>query len=371
MSNNMINIVENVFENLKQSITDDDYIANISNSKRMIRPNSQYGKEICNILQHSKFQIFNMSQSIKCMILCYENCFYLLYPYDIILNKYWAYEYDEKFMEGFGLIAISQSFLIPYEGKSYEIYNNIFGSSLKEFDFKDVACFYQNYTIIKVDPEINELVYIEDIFRLTGMFFSANRIYTSHILSDKTYENLSLLLNLKSSRCIASCIIRCYDSSVLDHCFLELYRCLEFLFYIQISFDITNKYNDINLNSILNLIVNREIIKREQDTLEAVIKHIDSYPSINEFINFLLENQYFSFSQETEINKCHVIAVHIYDLRCKTAHLSYKHEYIQSDYKWITLIELLSKLVYDVYNNLDSKIIDICSTNNIWDEINI
>lgn len=371
MSNKMINIIENVFKDLKSNVIEDEYIK-IQDKTLRINPNSICGDEISKILQHSKTKIFNMSHSIKCMIIFYDDCYYLMYPYYLELNEYWTCVNQESFQEGFGLIAISESFLFPYKDKSYEIYNKIFASTLSNFDFIDIACFYQKYTIIKDIPELNELIYLEDIYRLTGLFLTNNLIFTSNVLTPKTYSTINSLLCLKSSRCISSCIIRCLDSYLLDHCFLELYRCIEFLFYIQISFDITKKYTESNLNSIINLVSNREIVRREQDTLEAIIKNIDKTYVIDDFFNFLVNNAYITVPQESdfnsnkEINKCHFIALHIYDLRCKTAHLSYNHEYIPFDYKWQALIELLSNLVFNIYTDLDQKLNDICDSNNIW-----
>jgi len=369
MSNKMIDIIKNVFEDLKSNITEDYYISSILDIKRMINPNPEFGDKISDILQFSKYKIYNMTKMIKCMVFFYENNYYMLYPYDLQLTNDWKYASEEYFVEGFGLIAISNSFLIPHKNKSYEIYNNIFGSSMSKFDYCDIVCFYQDYTIVKSDIALNELVYTDDIYRITGLFISKNIKYTNTILSKKTYDNIFLLLNLKSSRCISSCIIRCLDSSLLDHCFLELYRCLEFLFYLQISFNIKEKYDDTDLNSIINLVANREIIKREQDTLEAVIKNIDSSCSIENFIEFMEKHNYIDSSQTT--NKCNAIATHIYDLRCRTAHLSYLHKYIPTDYNWELLIENLSNLIYNIYNKLDSQIINICDENRIWNEINI
>lgn len=368
MSNRMIDIIENVFKDLKSNITEDDYISFISDKKIMINPNASFGYEISNILQCSKYKIYNMTHSIKCILFSYENIYYLLYPYDLIVDQSFN-ETKESFFEGFGLIAISNSFLLPYQNKSYEIYNNIFGSTLTKFDFKDIVCFYQPYTIIKNDIDLFELSYIEDIYRFSGLLFSKNIKYNNTILSENTYKNIIALLNLKSSRCIATCIIRCLDSSLLDHCFLELYRCLEFLFYIQISFNIIEKYTDTELNPVISLVSNREIIKREQDTLESVIKNAEHSSSIDDFIQFMTLNHFLDSSQD--INKYHSIATYIYDLRCRTAHLSYNHEYIPTDYNWESLIENLSNLIYNIYNKLDSQIIDICITNNIWNNIDI
>lgn len=368
MSNKMIDIIENVFKDLKSNITEDDYISSITDKKRMINPNDLFGNEISHILQHSKYKIYNMTHTIKCILFSYDNIYYLLYPYDLVIDQLF-YETKESFVEGFGLIAISNSFLLPYQNKSYEIYNNIFGSTLTKFDFKDIVHFYKPYTIIKNNMELIELNYIEDIYRISGLLFSKNINYSNAVLSDNTYKNIIALLNLKSSRCISACIIRCLDSSLLDHCFLELYRCLEFLFYIQISFNIIEKYTGTELNPVISLVANREIIKREQDTLEAVIKNAESSSSIDNFLEFMTLNNFLDSSQD--INKCHSIATYIYDLRCRTAHLSYKHEYIPIEYNWKLLIENLSDVIYNIYNKLDSKIIDICVTNNIWNIIDL
>ena len=361
MSNTIDKIVNKVFENLESKcFIELPYLT----KKRYIHPHQdiEINTKIKNVLKSAKYKVINMSYSVKCMIVFYDDIYYLIYPYDLDCFSFGMLILSEEFKISFGILAMSEDLLIPYDDISFKIYNYILESSLNCFDFEDISCFYKKYTIV----ELNDISFKEDIYRITGLILSNNLSFTTNILSRITYNNLFLLLNLESSRCISTCIVRCLDSSLLDHCFLEIYRCIEFLFYIQTAIDISKKYNNDNLYLLIDLVYNREIAHTERDSLYAIIKNINDSYCINEFYDFLISNKYVDVSE----NKHHTISEHIYDLRCKTAHLRYKHEYIVSDYKWNKMIEYFSALVYKIYSLLNDTILNICNNNSNWDNIN-
>lgn len=362
MSNKYTEFISEVFVNLEKNAIND---LPIPKKERYINP--YYIKEkndyIIDILKYAKFKIFKMSTNISCMCICYKSIYYLVFPYDFGDVDYAILINDDIFNISFGILAISQSLLLPIKENSFDIYDKILASELEHFDFDDIVLYYKNYTIF----EMNSLMYIEEIYRFTGSILIKNLSYTSNILTQNTYNNLSKLLAFESTRSISICIIRCLDSYLLDHCFLEIYRCVEFLFYLQIAFDISEKYENSDLNLIIDLVYKREIIHKEQDTLESLIKNIKNSDLIDGFYDFLINNGY--ANHQINSNKYHVIAEHIYDLRCKTAHLKYRHEYVHSNYKWDILIENFSSLVLIIYELLDEKILQICRENNVWKDI--
>jgi|GluameStandDraft_1065615.scaffolds.fasta_scaffold71688_1 hypothetical protein len=75
--------------------------------------------------------------------------------------------------------------------------------------------------------DLFELSYIEDIYRFSGVLFSKNIKYNNTILSENTYKNIIALLNLKSSRCIATCM---YIHKELD-CVLSNSLCTHKILY--------------------------------------------------------------------------------------------------------------------------------------------
>lgn len=361
MSNTIDKIIDKVFNNLEsRSVSNLPY----STKKRYINQHSEIkiNNKIIDILKNVKYKTIDMSYSIKCMVSFYEDIYYLVYPFDLECFNFGTLTITEEFKIGFGILAMSEDLLIPYDNISFKIYNNILDSSLDSFNFEDLICFFKQYSII----ELNELLFKEDIYRLTGLILSNNLIYTANILSENTYNNLFLLMNLESSRCISACIVRCFDSSLFDHCFLEIYRCVEYLFYLQTAIDISKKYNNASLYLLIDLVYDREITHTERDSLYAIIKNINDSYCIDEFYDYLISNNYISGS----INKHHTISEHIYDLRCKIAHLRYRHEYIIPNYNWIITIEYFSALVYKIYLSLNDIILNICNNNSDWDSIN-
>ncbi len=137
-------------------------------------------------------------------------------------------------------------------------------------------------------------------------------------------------------------------------------------FYLQTAIDISVKYNNANLYLLIDLVYDREIIHTERDSLYAIIKNINDSYCIDEFYNYLISNNYVNSS----VNKHHTISEHIYDLRCKTAHLRYRHEYITTNYNWNKTIEYFSALIYKIYLSLNDVILNICNNNSDWDSIN-
>lgn len=361
MSNTIDKIIDKVFNNLEaKSAKELPY----STTKRYITKHSksEINSKIMDILKNAKYKVIYMTRSIKCMIVFYEDNYYLVYPFDLDCFNFGTLTFTEELRISNGILAMSEDLFIPYDNISFNIYNNILGSTLNSFNFEDLICFFKPYSIV----ELNELIFKEDIYRITGLILSNNQMYTANILSEITYNNLFLLMNLESSRCISNCIVRCFDSSLFDHCFLEIYRCVEFLFYLQTAIDISVKYNNANLYLLIDLVYDREIIHTERDSLYAIIKNINDSYCIDEFYNYLISNNYVNSS----VNKHHTISEHIYDLRCKTAHLRYRHEYITTNYNWNKTIEYFSALIYKIYLSLNDVILNICNNNSDWDSIN-
>lgn len=361
MSNKVTDIIKKVFVNLEEHIPPGLPIYQPKDmfiSKNRI---PEINTKLMDILKYTKYKKIIVSNNMTFLLLLYDNNYYIVYSFDLECPDLGEIIIAEEFIVAFGTIAISENILVSHEDASFKIYNNIFASSINEFDFNDISCFYRKYTIIK----LNEIKFKEDIYRFTGLILINNLYWTSNVLTLRTYKNLLYILNLESSKSISMCIIRCLDSALLDHCFLEIYRCIEYLFYIQTAIDISDKYSTADLFLLIDLVYNKEIINTERDSLYALIKNINDTYCIDEFYDFLESNNYISPST----NKHHSISEHIYDLRCKTAHLKYKHEYIIFSYKWDKTIEYFSALVYAIYSSLNRKILYICKNNDGWDNI--
>lgn len=377
MSQNMISIVEKVFKNLKTDIVNEVSLSAIPNKIYKLRPNANYADEVSDILQRSKYKIIIISSKIKCLLFSYRNEYYLLYPYDFDYGNYGNFVDGEPFVEGFGIIALSLSFLIPYPEKEFQILNEVFASDNNEFDYKCIAKFYKPFVLIKDTSKNIELCYTQDITRITALFLVKNSNFISLDLSTNTTSNFSELLLLKSSRNISDCIIRCLDSVSYEYCFLELYRCVEFLFYIQIAQNIIKKYKikPKLFDKIIDLVVEREIIKRENETLLSLF-HIINENDVIQFYNFLLSCKYIDEPKKDKngnenIDYYSITSSYIYKLRCRIAHFSYKHEIISSTYNWYELLEYFSTIVLNIYKNLNDTIIDLCESNNDWTPITL
>lgn len=366
MSNSLDTIFKKIFVNLEEkAYKDSSLIFTPENMFINPHPIDKIDNKITNILKTSKYTIFNILHNIKVMFLSYNDDYYLFYPIDLNCFDFGDLVYEDEFVIGFGIIAISEDLLLPHEDISLLIYDTILASSTNSFDFNEISRFFKKYTIIK----LTEINYKEDIYRYTGLLLADNLSNSSKILSPKIYDNLSKILNLESSRCIATCIIHCLDSQLLDHCFLEIYRCIEFLFYLQTAIDITNKYESKELYLIIDLVYDREIIHSERDSLYDIIKNVNDSFCINDFYDFLANNNYIEKSSSDAPNKHKIISGYIYDLRCKIAHLKYKYEQVDSNYDWITTIEFFTDMVYKIYLSLNEQILKICSDNNNWTNI--
>lgn len=377
MSQKMINIVEKVFKNLKSDIINEVPINAIPDKIYKLIPNVNYADEVSDILQRSKYKMFTISSKIKCLLFSYRNEYYLLYPYEFEYGNYGNFIDDEPFIEGFGIIALSLSFLIPFPERGFQILNEVFASDGNEFNYNCIAKFYKPFVLIKDTSKNIEICYIQDITRITALFLVNNNDFINLNLSTKTIKNFSEMLLLKSSRNISECIIRCLDSVSYEYCFLELYRCVEFLFYIQIAQNIIKKYNIKQklFNKIIDLVVEREIVKRESETLLSLF-HILNKNDIIQFYNFLLSHNYVDEPKKDRngnenVDFYSITSSYVYKLRCRIAHLSYKHEIISSTYNWYEYIEYFSTIVLNIYKSLDDTIINLCEENNDWTLITI
>lgn len=82
-----------------------------------------------------------MTRSIKCMIVFYEDNYYLVYPFDLDCFNFGTLTFTEELRISNGILAMSEDLLIPYDNISFNIYNNILGSTLNSFNFEDLICF--------------------------------------------------------------------------------------------------------------------------------------------------------------------------------------------------------------------------------------
>ena len=367
MSNNMISVIENIFNDLKSHMNVE--LSNRDFGTKIIVPNEQFKDKLIDILKNAKIRIVKLSSTMGCISILYDDEYYFLYPKDIDFNGLGELINDEYYIEGFGLFAISNSFLLSYENKSYEIYNEIFASENSDFYFEDIKKFYHPYSIIKDVSHGNDFKYIQDIYRMLAIISLQNSDLIPLKFEEKFYLNLNNLLLLESSRSIANCVARCIESTLYEHCFLEMYRCIEFLFTIQISLKVQEKHH-LPFDDVINLVTEREIIKREPDTLLSIFREIEELP-IKEMYNFLLKSNYIDKQKmdkdgKENVDVYSVVSIYVYNIRCRIAHYSYKHSSISSEFNWGEFLIYLSNIILHIYIKMNNIIVELCEKNNDW-----
>lgn len=151
-------------------------------------------------------------------------------------------------------------------------------------------------------------------------------------------------------------------SSINEYGFLQLYQCLEYLFIIVNSIEISNKLG-LDVNDIINVVVHYELKKSESENLLHVMRK-----AAESTIDVFISNLNYSIDEE-QSDKHSVVSQHIYKLRCNIAHLRFNQSELTLAMGWEQLISSFVEIIISIYSNLDAEIISICKNNNSWNKI--
>lgn len=364
MSRLVIKTMEEIFNCLEKNIKE-EHKSLIKRHERHIKAS---GDETLTISFVKDAKLLNFGDKMSCSIcgLKYQNDIY------IVTRSSNAALFETLFLEivpdqaielyqGAGMLAIAYNFLTLKEGiSSLDLVDRCLGMDKENncFLFEDICNLFEKYSVFKIDEHIFSFKYAEDFDRLEAMMLmTSDKYYGSTIQS-----NLNRLLCMCGSRSIAASIINGIKSSQWEYCYLQFYHCLEYLFAISNAIDLQLKYINVDIALAIDIASDGVLKKAEKDSLVGVISKYTPKNTLDNFCKFT----HACDEAESKVDKA---ADYIYKIRCNLAHLRFKQDALPLKCEYDIMLDEITALIADTYENLEEKIIEICSLKDSWTEL--
>lgn len=271
-------------------------------------------------------------------------------------------------MYGIGILLFNERMLtISNETTGYMVYDRIFGfTEDMEYECDVVFEMIQNYTLFEFDNQDFEMYYKEDLDRLLYMmFFYDNRDYGQNM---ELTSNILQILEMDSSKCIISILGNIAQTRDASMIFLQLYRCIEYLFIICKALDLSKKYDMEGETKKMVLMIDSEKIHfPENGCINQIICQYALSGVLEEYYDYVCN--YVNKNEIKSEQKEKTVSDYIYATRCKIAHFKYGQEKISDAETLEKSNVILSKLVKSIFQELDDDLMKINKDLDTFSEI--
>lgn len=275
------------------------------------------------------------------------------------------YVSDQEILDGIGvLMFIDGMITVNEEQTGYAIFDRFFGfEEDRRYECEVLFEVIQNYVVFEFDDQDIDIRYMEDLERLSYMLYFEN--FSEKI---ELYSDIYHILELNSSKCIVSILGNIAKTNGSSNIFLQLYRCLEYLFIICKALEFLKKHELQDELSKIVLVLDEEKIRfAENGCLHLIIDKYATSEIINEYYNYVDKNV--RHGETTSENKVQTVCDYIYSTRCKIAHYKYGQEEIFDSGTLQESIIILCKLVKSVFEKLDDVLMEINTELGVFSEI--
>lgn len=272
---------------------------------------------------------------------------------------------EQEILDGIGvLMFIDGMITVNEEQTGYAIFDRFFGfEEDRRYECEVLFEVIQNYVVFEFDDQDIDIRYMEDLERLSYMLYFEN--FSEKI---ELYSDIYHILELNSSKCIVSILGNIAKTNGSSNIFLQLYRCLEYLFIICKALEFLKKHELQDELSKIVLVLDEEKIRfAENGCLHLIIDKYVTSEIINEYYNYVDKNV--RHGETTSENKVQTVCDYIYSTRCKIAHYKYGQEEIFDSGTLQESIIILCKLVKSVFEKLDDVLMEINTELGVFSEI--
>lgn len=272
---------------------------------------------------------------------------------------------EQEILDGIGvLMFIDGMITVNEEQTGYAIFDRFFGfEEDRRYECEVLFEVIQNYVVFEFDDQDIDIRYMEDLERLSYMLY-----FESFSEKIELYSDIYHILELNSSKCIVSILGNIAKTNGSSNIFLQLYRCLEYLFIICKALEFLKKHELQDELSKIVLVLDEEKIRfAENGCLHLIIDKYVTSEIINEYYNYVDKNV--RHGETTSENKVQTVCDYIYSTRCKIAHYKYGQEEIFDSGTLQESIIILCKLVKSVFEKLDDVLMEINTELGVFSEI--
>jgi len=277
------------------------------------------------------------------------------------------YVSDLEVLHGIGILMfIDRMITISDDVNGYIIFDRFFGfDEEKRYSCEDFFDIIQNYVVFEFDDQDIEIRYMEDLDRLSYMMYFNNDDNSETIeLSSNIYH----ILETNSSKCIVSILGNIAQTKSVSDIFLQLYRCLEYLFIICKALEYSEKYRlQDNVSKIVRVLDAEKIRFSESGCLHQVIDTYAMSEIVDEYYKYIDKNV--RTDGIISEKKVQTVCDYIYGTRCKIAHYKYGQEDIVDENTLQISNIILCKLVRNIFEKMDDILMQINMELDVFHEI--
>lgn len=274
---------------------------------------------------------------------------------------------DDEVLFGMGILLANNDVIhIKTTISGYQIYDEFFAFDEEmEYECREVLAIFDSYLVYEIAEDDFILKYKEDINRLLCALLIKSCFFKyGNVFVDIAFD----IFILESSRCIIPMFDTILQTQKNDIVFLQLYRCLEYLYIIQRAWDISKKYN-MEIKDTLDMLNNENIRYPEASSIKDLISLYCSKDIIDEYCDYLERNTTISINNDE--NKMKKVAEYIYTTRCKIAHYKYGQVKLYDEETLYESNVILCKMVKEVYQEIDEEIVKLNEKLRSWEELSI
>lgn len=348
--------------NILQSYVPQEMTIRITNVKR----NLFFTRLTYDVIEKADFYCSNAILGYRIALIRYKSNNYIYLSESLFERGVLNFEYevdDKELLYGIGVLLFNEGILKPkpqFEG--FPIYDIFFGHKEdKQYKCSDIFEIVDNYLVFEITDEDFLIKYYEDLDRILYMLSFKSKLEESELSS-----NMFELLKLESSRCILAMVENILQTQNEDLIFLQLYRCIEYLYIIHKALDYSKKY-ELQLENVLKMINVEKIRFSENSNMQAIITEYCSDEIINEYYTYMMKNLMLQECDKENLKD--KVANYIYETRCKIAHYKYGQEKVKDKQTLGESIIILSKVVKNIYDQLDDKLVEINEKLEVWNKI--
>ena len=374
MARLVIECMNRIFDVLIKAIADED-IGRIANVKRHIVARGDKTLVI-DFVKNAKIKKIPLPYFNGC-IFTYKDIKYFLVAedysaamqeigFDEIIDIDENKNNELEIIQGCEMLAICENVLnLNHTYGSLEVIDECLGlegeAGNVSFEFSELMKFFENCSVFVIDDSRFHLQYEEDIYRLCCYCICDQSKNVNLQLKTSVKE----LLLLESSRSISASIINGLRSPLKEYSFLQYYQCLEYLFRLNNSFDLQDKFS-IGVTEAIGIVTDYDFRLSEQENLRRVISSNISETDIDNYLVSVGENL---DPNESKDKKCEHTSQSIYKIRCQIAHLRYGQDTYLDTLNWDKQLTGIVGLVLAIYQRCGTRIEATCGSNDAWHNI--
>lgn len=364
MSDTNIETIEKIFEILKERISD-EYENKINKCKsRIIKPSDGSIRLKIDCLATAKILSYEVYRDKTVLIgIEYANIQYLIISerknLDIneIENMFVRKSIQDLIVwEPLYLKALGEK-LVPLndnEDIEIELIDQIFGRPCEQnedvfYSFKEVYSFFEPMEIWEIIDDDFNIGLKEDILRAYVLFYlKDSQNFNLLEFNEDTRDSLVLLTLNNANRHIIDVVSNAIQANYWNHCFLEMYRCIEKLFhlyYVKCFVEEVMIDKEVAIRGFKKVLM----YPNERVTLLRLFSIITKNISKLEELNRIFSEQDSSPCDTSDSKIFEKCASRVYDIRCNIAHLGFDTVPIElSNNKWNNLISCLTYLITEL-----------------------